>query len=347
MDTDAGGPHRHVTVVDGYVPVIDLAAAGARPGRAAVAGAIGRACETSGFFVVVGHGVPQDLIDRMYATTKDLFVLPRREREKVLGGPDTCGLRPSAGSAAKSMGLQAPPDLCDVFTANALGEFDTERRRAEGGGDASAPWARANLWPAAPVEFKDTWLAYMGAMERLGRQLMELFALALDLGADFFADKVDRHISTIVANYYHPQTEPPLPGQMRKGAHSDWGTVTILYQDAAGGLQVRHDTDEGHRSTGGHGWRDVPFVPGSFVINIGDMMRFWTGGHWASTLHRVVNPPQGDGRSRLSLPYFFMPNHDTRVEPLTRFRGSASTGPDMPFTTPGRWYRKMMAATYA
>ncbi|MFF0738985.1 isopenicillin N synthase family dioxygenase [Streptomyces sp. NPDC004111] len=350
---DAEGPLALVTVVDGYVPVIDLSAAGTDPGREAVAQAIGRACETSGFFVVVGHGVPQALIDRMYATTKAFFALPRQEREKAVGGPDTCGLRPSAGSAAKSMGLDAPPDLCDVFTANALGEYDTDRRRAEGGGDTSAPWVRANLWPAEPVDLKSTWLAYLRAMESLGRQLMELFGLALGLGADFFDDKVDRHISTIVANYYYPQTAPALPGQLRKGAHTDWGNVTVLYQDAVGGLQVRHDAPAAHEdqqgSPGGEddGWRDVPFVPGSFVINIGDMMQFWTGGHWSSTLHRVVNPAQHDGRSRLSLPYFFMPNHDARVEPITGLRGSRPMDPDKCVTTPGRWYREMMAATYA
>ncbi|MFI1105745.1 isopenicillin N synthase family dioxygenase [Streptomyces melanogenes] len=344
MDRDADGPYPQVTVVDGYVPVIDLGAAGATPDRAAVARAIGRACETSGFFVVVGHGVRQTLIESMYATTKAFFALPRHEREQALGGPDTCGLRPGAGSAAKSRGLQAPPDLCDVFTANALGEYGRDRRRAEGGGDASAPWARGNIWPVAPVGFKDTWLAYMTAMEHLGRQLMQLFGLALGLGADFFDDKVDRHISTIVANFYYPQTDPPLPGQMRKGAHSDWGTVTILYQDAAGGLQMRH---EGHESRGGDGWRDVPFVPGGFVINIGDMMQFWTGGRWASTVHRVVNPPQGGGCSRLSIPYFFMPNHDARVEPLTGLRGTEPNEQGGPFMTPGRWYQEMMAATYA
>ncbi|WP_324192933.1 2OG-Fe(II) oxygenase family protein [Nocardia transvalensis] len=73
-----------------------------------------------------------------------------------------------------------------------------------------------------------------------------------------------------MANFYYRQTAAPAPGQLRRGPHTDWGVLIILYQDDIGGLQVHQD---------GHGWRDVPFVPGSFVINIGDMMAFWTGGH--------------------------------------------------------------------
>ncbi|WP_020673410.1 isopenicillin N synthase family dioxygenase [Amycolatopsis nigrescens] len=350
---------RPVTVLDGYVPVIDLSTANTEPGRAAVAAAIGHACENSGFFAVVGHGVAQELIDRMYAVTKEFFELPEEEKSKVVGGPGTGGLRYSAGSAAKSIGLDAPPDLCEIFTSNVLGDHSAEHRAKFG--DDSAPWTRANVWPDQPEEFTGTWLEYLRAMEDLGKELMRLFALALALDEHFFDDKVDEHISTIVANFYYPQLKPPLPGQLRKGPHSDWGNLTILYQDDIGGLQVRQK---------GHGWRDVPFVPGSFVINIGDMMAFWTGGRWVSTVHQVLNPVEGHTNSRLSIPFFYLPNQDALIEPLpqnlaghphpidggmrkkprmppSQFSGTETAAEFTAATTPGRWYQEKMAATYS
>lgn len=320
---------RTVTVVDGYVPVIDLSA----PSTPAVAQAIGDACTRSGFFAVVGHGVAPALIDRMYAITWEFFELPDVRKAAVMSGPGTCGLR-SGGSAAKSMGLDAPPDLCDVFTANVLGDHDAAYRSRFG--TDTDPWTRANLWPDTPPQFEKTWRDYMEAMQELGHRLMRLFALALGLEETFFDDMVHEHISTIVANFYYRQTSTPAPGQLRRGPHTDWGVLTILHQDDIGGLQVHQD---------GHGWRDVPFVPGSFIINIGDMMAFWTGGQWVSTLHRVLNPDAGQSNTRLSIPYFYLPNHDAPVRPLTR--SGTDHFADTPATTPGRWYREKMAATYS
>ncbi|WP_131741450.1 isopenicillin N synthase family dioxygenase [Actinomadura roseirufa] len=334
MSSDTG-ERRPATVLDGYVPVIDLSGAGGGPGRAAAARAIGRACAESGFFTLVGHGVPRELIDRMYATTMEFFLLPPEEKEAAVGGPDAGGLRYSAGSAARSAGVAAPPDLCEIFSSNVLGDLDAERRAAYG--DGSVPWTRPNVWPRRPETFRDTWLEYTEAMERLARDLMRLFALALGLDERFFDGRIDEDISTIVANFYYPQARPPEPGQMRKGPHTDWGTLTILYQDEVGGLQVHQD---------GHGWRDVPFVPGGFVINIGDMMAFWTGGHWVSTRHRVLNPVEGHGGHRLSIPFFHLPNHDAPIEPLPHLTGGAAEG-RRAATTPGRWYQEKMAALYS
>ncbi|GAB2635560.1 isopenicillin N synthase family dioxygenase [Nocardia goodfellowii] len=330
MNTDIDSP-APITIVDGYVPVIDLSSMHTVSGHAAIAQAIGTACATSGFFVIVGHDVKRELIDRMYATTLEFFQLPRAEKDSVLATAETGGLRYQAGSAAKSIGRDAPTDLCEIFSCNVLGDRRPEYR--EQFGDEPLPWTRSNRWPRTPTDFRQTWLDYTDAMERLAANLMELFAVALGLDHEFFADKIDQHISTIVANYYYPQTVAPLPGQLRKGEHTDWGSLTILYQDDIGGLQVRH----------GDRWREVPFVPGSFVINIGDMMAFWTGGRWVSTMHRVGNPAHGDSPARVSIPFFHLPNFDARIEPLSALRSAA--GPAT--TTPGQWYREKMAAIYS
>jgi len=137
---------------------------------------------------------------------------------------------------------------------------------------------------------------------------MRLFAQALGLPQDWFADKIDRHTTNLVlSNYPDPSDEEP-EGQMRAGAHTDYGTLTILRaEDKPGGLEIL---------TRGGRWARVPIIPGSFVVNIGDLMARWTNDRWVSTMHRVAPPPPGQGRGsrRLSLTFFHQPNWDALVE---------------------------------
>jgi len=95
---------------------------------------------------------------------------------------------------------------------------------------------------------------------------------------NWFADKTTRHRSALRALNYPEQTSLPADGQQRAGAHTDYGSLTILLQDSVGGLQVMAKDGQ---------WKDVPYIPNSFVINIGDLMARWTNDKWVSTLHRV------------------------------------------------------------
>jgi isopenicillin N synthase-like dioxygenase len=323
-----------VIVKDGFVPVIDLSTAKHISGRTAIAQAIRRACETSGFFTIVGHGVDQELIERVYRVSKTFFELPREEREKVAIRPGTQGLNLYGGSVTRSIGREAPPDLTEVFRSTVTGDLPTEKRAKLGTMDD--PWAQINLWPQSPAEFKPTFLEYMRVMQRLAKDLMSLFALALDLEEHYFDQKIDHGISSLVANYYPPQLQPPLPGQLRKGAHTDWGILTILYQDDLGGLQVEQE---------GSGWHDIAFVPGSYVINLGDLMAFWTGGHWVSTMHRVTNPVTNRDKGRVSIPFFLYSNYDLKIEPLPQFSLGGKSERFKGSTTAGDWYRARLKAT--
>ena len=143
-------------------------------------------------------------------------------------------------------------------------------------------------------------------MSDLGARLMSLFARGLGLVPEFFADKIDHQPNALRAINYPERDEAPLPGQLRAGAHTDYGTLTILRQDAVGGLEVL--------DAGGN-WAGVESVPGAFVINIGDLMARWTNDQWRSTLHRVVDPPGAAASQarRQSMPYFQNANWSAEI----------------------------------
>ncbi len=335
-----GHPRKTAAVVDGFVPVIDLSARESAHGRGLIADAIGKACETSGFFTIVGHGVPRELIDRMHATTNAFFELPDAEKGLVANRPGVAGFRRFGGTSALSLDQRTPPDLCEVFASHVTGELDEDERARLG--DYWAPWKMANIWPGAPADFRDTWHEYMSVMTELAGDIMRLFASALGLAEEFWDDKFDNHTSALIANFYYPQLVPPLPGQLRRGAHTDWGSLTILHQeDGLGGLQVLQ------ASGGTSEWCDVPAVPGSFVVNIGDLMALWTSGRWVSTMHRVLNPERGNPSSRLSIPFFHQPNHDAPVEPIAAISVPEYDRPPTGGMACGQWISAKMVKTFS
>jgi isopenicillin N synthase-like dioxygenase len=170
-------------------------------------------------------------------------------------------------------------------------------------------------------------------MEGLGRKLMQAFALALGLEETYFDHWLNWPMTTLGLLHYPPQTGRITEAQIGAGAHSDYGVLTMLAQDDAGGLQVRNASGD---------WIDAPPVPGSFVVNIGDMMERWTNGVFTSTLHRVVNV---SGQERYSLPYFFDPDFNAEVVCLETCLAPGET-PKYPPTTSGQHLLDMINASF-
>jgi isopenicillin N synthase-like dioxygenase len=281
------------------VPVIDLTGND-------VPHAIDRACREIGFLIIGNHGVPQATLDAVFGAGREFFRLPAEEklRSSAPDGRIRGYLPPGKQALARSRGDKSPPDLLERFRMGRFGVPDDAYHRSR-----AATWFVPNIWPAQRPGFAEALKTYFTAMEALAGRLMQLFALALDLPPGFFDDKIDRHISNMYINYYPAQITPPEPGQLRAGAHTDYGSLTILAPtEAPAGLQVQDKSGA---------WHDVAPPPGAFVVNLGDLMAQWTNDRWVSTMHRVVNPPRAAAATdRMAIVFFHQPNDDALIECL-------------------------------
>ena len=304
------------------VPIIDFGPFDQPSGSAEkekVVQEVREACENVGFLAVANHGVDPKIISEMWDQTRSFF--DEEESVKVNGTEMTSdypyGFIPFGGETLRSGRDQELGSKNDVAPADLNESFAIGPDRPVLEGKYVLPPLK---WPRHrnAEQFREAWLAYYGAMEQLSSRLLRCFALSLNLEEYWFEDKIGNHRAALRALNYPDLAEEfrPAPGQMRASAHTDYGSLTILLQEASpGGLQVRpiHGTDKDTDPE--EGWVPCPVVPGTFVVNLGDLMRRWTNDRWASTLHRVVVPPvdkQGSAR-RQSIAFFHNINPETRV----------------------------------
>ena len=291
------------------IPIIDLSEArtGGLSARQNVARAIDRNCREVGFFTLTGHGVPVAIREDLRTKAHAFFALPLEEKRKAIHPvPETPRGYRAQGleSLAYANAGVAPPDLKEFYHFSRA-SWPNESYYT---GTAGRRYFIPNLWPSQPADFAAAALAYYAEMEKLAAFMMRLAALAFDLDEHFFDDKFDRHISAMRLNLYPEQTTSPEAGQLRAGAHTDYGAFTILNgENVPGGLQVL--AKDGH-------WIDVETDPETFVVNIGDLLMRWTNDRWVSNSHRVVNPPPAIAARarRLSIAFFQQPNYDALIE---------------------------------
>ena len=301
------------------IPLIDLGPyfAGGHADRQRVAGEVHSACERIGFFLISGHGVDPALCERARDASRTFFDLPPEEKLAIRQRQDdkaNRGYEPlGTEHLSATIGVETPPDLKESLSFGPLDVPDDPSFRTE----AAAPHYASNIWPERPAAFKPAIEAYIGALDRLGRHLHRIAALAFDLPEDHFDPRLENGFSILRVLNYPQQRTAPEEGQLRAGEHSDYDNLTIcLIEDKPGGLQARSPDGT---------WVDVPVVAGSFVVNIGDQMKRWTNDRWRSTRHRVVNRPRAAGR-RLSLCYFVEPRHDAVIECLPTCHSAERAG---------------------
>ncbi|MEM8705806.1 MAG: 2-oxoglutarate and iron-dependent oxygenase domain-containing protein [Actinomycetota bacterium] len=313
---------------DGLAVPIDLEPwfSGDDEHRDRVAAAVDEACATSGFLAITGHGVAPDLMRRMLDVSGAFFDLPVGEklRYHLDDVAANRGYAPFESEAlAYSLGLDSEPDLFEAFN---IGRDVVPDGMPD---EVARTYFSPNVWPTEPADMRDVFLAYWDACESLGRSLCEVFARALGLAEGYFAPYLDRTPSVMRVNNYErrPEHGVPKPEQLRMGAHSDYGSLTVLLADPVPGFQIQDRNGDFH---------DVIPPEGAFLVNLGDLLAEWTNDRWRSTVHRVVPPPgdQPGAFRRRSVAWFQQPNHDAVIEVLDVCCGEDNP-PRYPPTTSG------------
>jgi isopenicillin N synthase-like dioxygenase len=282
------------------VPVVDLRHWTDGSDRSAVAAAVDEALRDVGFFLVVGHGVDEQLITDARRVFAEFFRQPADVKQRVrMPQLGMAGWAPMGMEAnAYSFGQETPPDLKESYR---LGAHELPGR---------PPLRGDNVWPTEPADFRDVVRAYMAAVDALHLELLRVCAAAAGLDdVEFFAATSLRNDNTLNVNWYAPTTVlgEPRPGQYRIGPHTDFGSITVLHREpGSSALQVQLPDGQ---------WVHAPVVDGAFTVNAGDMLAHWSGGRWRSAIHRMPAPTEPDD-GLLSLVYFCDPDPDTLVVPL-------------------------------
>lgn len=259
-------------------------------------------CSEIGFLVLEGHGVSQKIISDQWTIVSEFFSSPleiKREVKVPFLGYPYGWIGPDQEALAASKGEKTPPDLKESFNGGPLTIPKNIKDPA-----AYEFCYQPTLWPKIDA-FKKTWETYYAAMEDLAKRIMAAFAEALGLESSYFDRFISNPISALRALHYPTTTDAIIEKQQRAGAHTDYGSLTILLpQVGTTGLQIKKKNS----------WIDVPALEDCLIINIGDLMELWTAGRWVSTLHRVIARPNQPPRK--SLAYFHQPDWDSIINPI-------------------------------
>lgn len=280
------------------LPIIDLSAADRGPqARALLHAQLHSAAHDVGFFQLVGHGVTREETERLVGAMRRFFALPKSERLAIdnVRSPHFRGY--TRVGDERTGGRQDWRDQLDIGAERPA--------RVPGPGEPAYWWLQGpNQWPAALPELREAALAWIARLSDVAGRLLRELLVAIGAPAGFY--------DPIFGEWAHPHLKlVRYPGSAGDGAgqgvgaHKDYGFLTLLLQDQVGGLQVQREDGFFH---------DVPPVEGAFVVNLGELLEVATNGYLLATRHRVVSP--AGATERFSVPFFYNPRLDARVEPL-------------------------------
>lgn len=269
-----------------------------------------------GFLYITNHGVPLELIDRVFRQNARIHSRPDPEKLKVLvnanpGGNSFDGYMPSGVQRVRSFDQEtgkagrhdnAKADVGEAF-------FMTQALRLD---------PRADKWPKDLPGFSETLVEYFDALEDLCKHLLRIIAVGLEMPQDFFLPFFEESTSSLRLSHYPPT--PLEDGQYNTSPHSDGSFITLLAQSEVPGLQIYRRSRE---------WLPAPVRHGDFLVNSAELLRLWSNDRLLSTPHRVIN---ASGRDRYAIPFFYSPKRSTLIECLPTCRDAEHPAKYQPIT---------------
>lgn len=311
-----------------YIPLIDISPLYSNNQKQwnSVAQQIDEACQQSGFFYVTGHNISAQQIEKVMALAKCFFSQTSEEKLKI-DITATQHHRGYGAIATEQLDPERPGDFKETF--DMARNLDLASPEVLAGTPLHGP----NQYP--DIEgFAEVMEEHYQLMLELGKMILKGISVALGIEPNYFESRFTHPISVLRFLHYPPFEEKYSDEQLGAGAHTDYGCITLLYQDDSGGLQVRNRAGK---------WIDAPPIEGSFVINIGDMMARWSNDRYCSTPHRVINP---EGKERYSSPFFVEPNFDTDIYCLQGCT-TPENPPKYPAISAGNYLLSRFQETYA
>lgn len=311
----------------GAIPVIDYGPcfAGETGALERVAAEVRDACENVGFFYALNHGVKQEVIDRAFAASRVFHALPLEEKLGLRLNENNIGYLPFNASVqgASTVHKATRPNLNESF-------FISHDR------DADHPDVRAgktlrgrNQWPDGQPAMRAAMMEYFDALYAMCQRMLPAFAVALDMPPDFFFGYFAHEAHATLRLLHYPPQDPDEDNLFGQAPHTDNSFMTALARTDVPGLAVRLPSGE---------WFPPPVIPGTFLINLGNIMRRWSNDRFLSTPHGVLNE---SGTDRYSIAYFHSPNPDRMLEPLP-----SCVSADNPPRYPRAVYRDLILAFY-
>jgi len=308
------------------IPVIDfsLFTSGNATARQTVVQQIYQACHAIGFIYLKNTSISNDLIRQVLKQSKDFFDLPLAVKQQLAWSNEFSN-QGYVGIERERLNPNNPGDLKEAFNISTKAtDIDvTDKLSAKSAASAS------------PAKNPDI-LTFYEACTELANKVLQAFALALELPADFFPTNHNQQNHTLRLLHYPPLSQPPKLGQVRAGEHSDYGSITLLFQNEVGGLEVRTASGE---------WIAASPIPDTVIVNTGDLMERWTNHVFCSTKHRVMIPNDDTVKqSRYSVAFFCHPNDDTEIVCLESCQRDKS--PIYPPILAGEYLLSRLQATY-
>jgi len=319
---------KDVADVTRSIPVIDVGPAfrGEPGGLDAVAHDVRHACENIGFFYLAGHGVPPRIVHAAFEASREFHALPLDGKVALKLNENNIGYLPVNQS------MQRASTVHKATRPNFNESFFISHERGADHPDvvAGVPLRGRNQWPAGHDGMRAMMVAYFKTMEALGERLLPILARSLDLPTDFFAPHFANEAHINLRFLHYPPQESDDDEQFGQGPHTDNSFITMLAREDVPGLAVRLPNGD---------WLAPPVIDGTFLVNLGNVMKRWSNDRFLSTPHGVLND---SGRDRYSIAFFYSPTPDARIEVLP-----TCTGPDNPPRYEPAVYRDLVLPFYS